>query len=69
MPDELRITVEELRRRMEACEDFTFVDVRNPQAWAESDVKLPEAVRVPHDQAEQRLSKIPRNKSVVAYCT
>jgi rhodanese-related sulfurtransferase len=69
MPDHLRITVDELRRRMEAGEDFIFVDVRNPQAWAESDVKLPDAIRVPLDDAENRLQKIPRDKPVVAYCT
>jgi rhodanese-related sulfurtransferase len=69
MQDHLRITVDELRRRMEAGEDFTFVDVRNPQAWAQSDVKLPDAIRVPLDDAENSLQKIPRNKPVVAYCT
>jgi rhodanese-related sulfurtransferase len=69
MPDDLRITVDEVRRRMEAGEDFAFLDVRNPQAWAESDVKLPEAIRIPHDQAKKSLSKIPRDQSIVAYCT
>jgi hypothetical protein len=33
MPDELRIAVDELPGRMEAGEDFAFVDVRNPRAW------------------------------------
>jgi rhodanese-related sulfurtransferase len=69
MPDNRRISVDDLQKRMEAGEDFTFVDVRNPQAWAKSDVKLPEAIRVPVDDAEQSLSKIPRDKPVVAYCT
>ena len=69
MPEHLRITVDEVRRRMEAGEDCTFVDVRNPQAWAESDVKLPHAIRVPLDDAENHLQKIPRNQPVVAYCT
>jgi hypothetical protein len=36
MPDDLRITVNELRKRMAAGEDFTFIDTRNPQAWAQS---------------------------------
>ena len=40
-----RITVEELKRRMDAGEYFTVIDVRNPQAWAESDSMLPEAIR------------------------
>ena len=69
MPDDLRITIDELRRRMEAGEDFAFIDTRNPQAWAQSDVMLPEAIRVPVDKFEGRLSEIPKNKPVVAYCT
>jgi rhodanese-related sulfurtransferase len=34
--DALRITVEELKKRMDAGEDFTVIDVRNPEAWAEN---------------------------------
>ncbi len=37
MADAPRIAVDELNRRMEAGESFTVIDVRNPQAWAESD--------------------------------
>jgi rhodanese-related sulfurtransferase len=69
MADALRITVDELKRRMEAGEDFTLIDVRNPQAWAESDSMLPEAIRVPPDKLEENLSRIPKNRPVVAYCT
>jgi Rhodanese-like domain len=69
MPDTRRITVEELKRRMEAGEDFTVIDVRNPQAWAESDTQIPEAIRVPLDELDENLSRIPKNRPVVAYCT
>ena len=69
MADDLRITIDKLRRRMEAGEDFAFIDTRNPQAWAQSDVMLPEAIRVPVDKLEEHLSEIPKNKPVVAYCT
>ena len=69
MADSLRITVDELKRRMEAGEDFVLIDVRNPQAWAESNSMLPEAIRVPMDKLEENLRGIPKNKPVVAYCT
>jgi len=69
MPDHLRIGVDDLRKRMEAGEDFVLIDTRNPQAWAESDVKLPEAIRVPLDDLDENLSKIPKDKPIVAYCT
>jgi rhodanese-related sulfurtransferase len=69
MTDARRITVEELKRRMEAGEGFTVIDVRNPQAWAESDTQIPEAIRVPLDELDENLSRIPKNRPVVAYCT
>jgi len=69
MADARRITVDELNRRMEAGESFTVIDVRNPQAWAESDTMLPEAIRVPLDKLEENLPKIPKNRPVVVYCT
>jgi rhodanese-related sulfurtransferase len=69
MADALRITVDALTRRMEAGEDFTRIDVRNPQAWAESDTMLPEAIRVLPDKLEENLPRIPKNRPVVVYCT
>jgi rhodanese-related sulfurtransferase len=69
MPDNLRITVDEVRKRMEAGEDFVLIDTRNPQTWSQSDVKLPEAIRLPWDNLDENLSKIPKDKPVVAYCT
>lgn len=64
-----RITPAEVKRRMGAGEDFTFVDVRNAQAWAQSDVMIPEAVRIPVAELEANLSRIPKMRPVVAYCT
>jgi rhodanese-related sulfurtransferase len=64
-----RVTVDEVRERMNRGEPFAFVDTRNPQAWGESNVKLPSAIRVPADEVEQHLSEIPKDRVVVTYCT
>lgn len=64
-----RVTVDEVKERMDRGEQFTFVDTRNPQAWGESDVKLPGAIRVPADELEQHLQEIPRDRAVITYCT
>jgi rhodanese-related sulfurtransferase len=69
MPDSTRISVSELRKRMDSGERFVFIDTRNPQAWAESPVKLPGAIRIPLAAAEQHLSEIPRDQPIVTYCT
>jgi rhodanese-related sulfurtransferase len=69
MPKNLRIGIDDVRKRMEAGEDIVFVDTRNPQAWAQSDVMLPKAIRVPVDDPEKHLYEVPKEKAIVAYCT
>jgi rhodanese-related sulfurtransferase len=64
-----RVTPDEVKERMDRGEQFTFLDTRNPQAWGESDKKLPGAIRVPADQVERHLKEIPRDRSVITYCT
>ena len=69
MTDVPRITVDELKRRMDSGEQFTVIDVRNSKAWAEADTVIPGAIRVPLDELEENLPRIPKNRPVVAYCT
>jgi rhodanese-related sulfurtransferase len=64
-----RVTIDEIRERLDRGEEFTFVDTRNSQAWSEAETKLPGAIRVPADEVEQHLSEIPRDRTVITYCT
>ena len=64
-----RVTIDEIKERMDRGEQFTFVDTRNPQAWAEAETKLPGAIRVPADEVEQHLAEIPHDRTVITYCT
>jgi len=64
-----RITTDEVRERLDRGEQFTFLDTRNPQAWAESDKKLPNAMRVPAAELDQHLNEIPHDRAVITYCT
>jgi rhodanese-related sulfurtransferase len=64
-----RITTDEVKERLDRGEEFTFLDTRNPTAWAESDKKLPNAMRVPADQLAEHLNKIPKDRAVITYCT
>lgn len=65
----LRITADELKRRMAAGQQFVILDVRNPQAWAEAKDKAHGALRADLHASEKTWHKIPPGKSVVAYCT
>ena len=64
-----RVTVDEVKERMDRGEQFTFVDTRNPTAWSEAETKLPGAVRVPAEEVEQHLSEITRDRTAITYCT
>jgi rhodanese-related sulfurtransferase len=64
-----RVTVDEVKERMDRGEPLAFLDIRNPQAWDEADTKLPGAIRVPADEVEQHLDGIPRDRAVITYCT
>ena len=64
-----RITIDEVRERLERGEQFTFVDTRNPTAWGESDQKLPNAIRVPAGEVTEHLDEIPKDRTVITYCT
>lgn len=64
-----RVTVDEIKMRMDKGEPFTFIDARNPQAWSEADEKLPGAIRVPADKVTDHLSEIPHDRVIITYCT
>jgi rhodanese-related sulfurtransferase len=64
-----RVTVDEVKERMDRGEPLVFVDTRNPQAWSEAETKLPGAIRVPADEVEQHLKEIPHDRTVITYCT
>jgi rhodanese-related sulfurtransferase len=67
--DVTRITVDEVKQRLDRGEEFAFVDTRNPQAWAESDRKLPNAIRVPANELDQHLDELPKDRTLITYCT
>jgi rhodanese-related sulfurtransferase len=65
----VRATPEQVMARLARGERIVFLDTRNPKAWAESDVKVPGAIRVEADRVRDYLSNIPRGRPIVAYCT
>ena len=64
-----RVTVDEVQARMERGEPFTFIDTRGPEAWEQSDVKLPGALHILAGETEAHLDEIPRDRTVITYCT
>ncbi len=64
-----RLTVNDVMGRLERDENLVFVDSRNPVAWADSDIKLPGAIRVPANNVASHLREIPRDRTIIVYCT
>lgn len=69
MESTTRVTVEEVKERLDRGEPLVFLDTRNPTAWGEAETKVPGAIRVPADDVERHLEEIPRDRAVITYCT
>jgi len=63
-----RISPEEVNARVLAGEPMVFVDARNPKAWAESNRKIPGAVRAPANDVASHVKEIDKNATIIAYC-
>jgi rhodanese-related sulfurtransferase len=59
------ISPHEVKVRMDRGEPLVFIDARNAEAWRESQIKLPGAVRVPADDVDRHVREIPRGRSVI----
>jgi rhodanese-related sulfurtransferase len=64
-----RITVDEVKRRLDRGEEIFIIDTRSPAAWNTSNIKIKGAVRIHYSDLESHLLEIPRDRMILAYCT
>jgi rhodanese-related sulfurtransferase len=64
-----RISISEVKAKLDKGESIFFLDTRNPHDWGASDVKLPGALRIHYSELEQHLDELPHDRLIVAYCT
>lgn len=69
MVDPVRMSKEDVKRRMDSGEEIVFLDVRNPGPWEQAARKIKGATRIALTELDQHLESIPRDKPVVTYCT
>ncbi len=67
--DVKRISVDEAKKMMDRGEGVVFVDVRNPTAWGNSSAKIPHAWRMTVGHADEYADDIPRDRTIITYCT
>ena len=63
------LSVSEARTSIERGDPVTFIDSRNPIAWASSKTKVRGALRVPIDEVPEHLDTLPRDQQLIVYCT
>jgi rhodanese-related sulfurtransferase len=65
----IRISAEEAHARALSAQKVIFLDSRNPTAWAESDRKIPDAIRMPVSEVENHVPEFDKDATIIAYCT
>ncbi len=60
------ISSTDVKRRLDAGEDFLFLDVRSPAEHQQE--RLPGTVLIPLGALRARLGELPRDKEIVAFC-
>lgn len=66
--EDVRISVDELKSRLQSGESVTVLDSRGEEAWRESPVKIRGARRVPATDGPISATW-PKNQLTIAYCT
>ncbi len=63
-----RITVEELKSKIEKSEPVTIINARSKSSYGSSDKKIKGAIRIAEENVAARSKDIPRDKEAVIYC-
>ncbi|MGH9846236.1 MAG: rhodanese-like domain-containing protein [Blastocatellia bacterium] len=63
-----RITIEQLKRKLDAKEKTVIIDARAGGAWVGSTVKIKGARHITLDDLEAKMKTLPKNREVVVYC-
>jgi len=64
-----KITVDELKQRMDAGDLITVVDVRHPLALELDPETIPGALNFLMEEIEHRHQEIPRDRDIILYCS
>lgn len=61
-----RISIDDVKKRMD---DVVFVDARSTTALSRNPHQVPGAINVPAKEIANALKRLPRNRTLVTYCT
>ncbi len=61
-----RISIDDVKKRMD---DVVFVDARSATALSRNPLQVPGAIHVPAKEVAKALKRLPRDRTLVTYCT
>lgn len=64
-----RITVQELKAKMDNRKNVVIIDVRTGQEYKSSKIKIKDAIRISIVQLEDRYKELPKDREIITYCT
>jgi rhodanese-related sulfurtransferase len=64
---EKNVDSREVKKLLETSKNTYLIDVRTPQEYSQG--RLPGATLIPISEFERHVAKVPRNKTIVVYCT
>ena len=64
-----KISVDEVKQRLDRGERVVMVDARSAQSWEESDIQIPDSIRIAPDDTDDFTAAIPHDATIVTYCT
>jgi hypothetical protein len=64
-----RITVEELKLKLDAGEEVVIVDLRHSMDFEADPETIPGAFRMDAQELEEKNDRLPRDREIILYCT
>ena len=64
-----RITVEELKQKLDAKEDVVIVDLRHSMDFEADPETIPGAFRMDATELEEKNDLLPHDREIILYCT
>src|SRR5271155_5894565 len=64
-----RITVQELKQKLDAGEDVVIVDLRHSMDFEADPETIPGAFRMDAQELEEKNDRLPRDREIILYCT
>jgi hypothetical protein len=64
-----KISIQELKSKMDDGEDILIIDVRSGEDYATSKVRIKGAIRIPIVVLEERQKELPKDREIITYCS